>query len=110
MKNIAKEVKIFRENNGTIISIISSDNMTKICATIKQDQSTNKSNNSTGITINDQHNETEFMDTNDQILSVSRGIVKRAKEKGFIMEQDIDDLEYSSDEEITKSNKDLNNI
>ncbi|CAF3504949.1 unnamed protein product [Rotaria sp. Silwood1] len=83
--------------------------------------STNQSNNGTGPTTNGHHNDssiikTELMDTSDQSLSVpSRvtvrsGVAKRAKEKGLIMEQDIDGLEYSSEEESTKPNEDLDDI
>jgi hypothetical protein len=56
------------------------------------------------------------MDTNDQSSSVpSRvtvrsGVAKRAKDKGLIMEQDIDGLEYSSEEETTKLSEDFDDI
>ena len=96
MESIAKEVKSFRRHNGTIISTLSSKNMTKGSTTIKQEQST-KSNDFSIV-------ETESMDTNDQSSS------KRAKEKGPIMEHDIDGLEYSSEEESTKPNEYLNHI
>ncbi|CAF4767538.1 unnamed protein product, partial [Rotaria sp. Silwood1] len=83
--------------------------------------STNQSNNGTGPTTNGHHNDssiikTESMDTSDQSLlvpsrvTVRSGVAKRAKEKGLIMEQDIDGLEYSSEEESTKPNEDLDDI
>ena len=52
------------------------------------------------------------MDTNDSssLVSVRTGVAKRAKEKGAIMEQDIDGLEYSSEEETTKAVEELEDI
>ncbi|CAF4221367.1 unnamed protein product, partial [Rotaria sordida] len=72
-------------------------------------------------TINDHHADptivkTEPMDTNDQsfsapsLVTVHNGVAKSAKEKGLIMEQNIDGLEYSSKEESIKLNEDLNGI
>ncbi|CAF4333300.1 unnamed protein product, partial [Rotaria sordida] len=70
-------------------------------------------------TINDHHDDssivkTEPMDTNDQsfsapsLVTAHSGVAKSTKEKGLIMEQDIDGLEYSSEEESIKLNEDLN--
>ncbi|CAF4340076.1 unnamed protein product, partial [Rotaria sordida] len=42
--------------------------------------------------------------------TVRSGVAKRAKEKSLIMEQDIDGLEYSSEEESTKPNEYLDDI
>lgn len=56
------------------------------------------------------------MDTDDQSTAVASrvtvrtGVAKRAKEKGLIMEQDIDGLEYSSEEETSKPNDELEDI
>lgn len=58
----------------------------------------------------------EAMDTTDQSsaaasrVTVRSGVAKRAKEKGLIMEQDIDGLEYSSEEESAKPSEDLDDI
>ncbi|CAF3496532.1 unnamed protein product [Rotaria socialis] len=71
------------------------------------------SNNGTLPTTNGHHTNVsaakpEPMDTTDQSsavtsrVSVRSGVAKRAKEKGLIMEQDIDGLEYSSEEETAK--------
>ncbi|CAF1073639.1 unnamed protein product [Rotaria sp. Silwood1] len=112
MESITKEVKDFRENNnkGSIIQIVKK--------TIK-----NESVESSGIvlTANDHDDglsivKTEPMDTNDQtslapsLVTIRSGVAKSAKEKGLIMEQDMDGLEYSSEEEITESNEDLDSI
>lgn len=43
-------------------------------------------------------------------VSVRSGVAKRAKEKGLIMEQDIDGLEYSSEEEASKPVEDLEDL
>ena len=43
-------------------------------------------------------------------VTVRSGVAKRAKEKGLIMEQDIDGLEYSSEEETTRINDDLDDL
>jgi len=80
--------------------------------------STNDLNNGNGATTNGNHTnlstfKTEPMDTNDQApsrVSVRSGVAKRAKEKGLIMEQDIDGLEYSSEEETTKPAEDFDDI
>jgi hypothetical protein len=56
------------------------------------------------------------MDINDQSssvpsrVSVRSGVAKRAKDKGLIMEQDIDGLEYSSEEETTKPAEELDEL
>ncbi len=136
MEDIAKEVKSFRGNNATIISTKSNGANTKV---IKQEQvtnnpkgsiikivtknvksesvETNDSNNITGPIINGHHSnlstiKTESMDTNDgpSRVTVRSGVAKRAKDKGSIMEQDIDGLEYSSEEEPTKAADDLEDL
>ena len=43
-------------------------------------------------------------------VTVRSGVAKRAKDKGLIMEQDIDGLEYSSEEEPTKAADDLDDL
>ncbi|CAF4075976.1 unnamed protein product, partial [Rotaria sp. Silwood1] len=66
-------------------------------------------------TTNDHHNnssivEIQSMDTDDSVSSlvtICNDVAKHAKEKGPIMEQDIYGLEYSSEEEDTKRNEDL---
>ncbi|CAF1531738.1 unnamed protein product [Rotaria sordida] len=104
---------------GSVIKIITKT--TKNESVESTVTSTNESNNDTGPTMNGHHNDTsivktESMDTSDQSSSVpSRvtvrsGVAKRAKEKGLIMEQDIDGLEYSSEEEGPKQNEDLDDI
>lgn len=56
------------------------------------------------------------MDINDQSasvpsrVSVRSGVAKRAKDKGLIMEQDIDGLEYSSEEETMKPADELDEL
>ncbi|CAF5067870.1 unnamed protein product, partial [Rotaria magnacalcarata] len=58
----------------------------------------------------------EPMDTTDlssavtSRVSVRSGVAKRAKEKGLIMEQDIDGLEYSSEEETAKPAEELDEL
>ncbi|CAF2772789.1 unnamed protein product [Rotaria sp. Silwood2] len=128
MESIAKEVKGFRKNNTT-----------KAITTIKQEQLSNNNKGSiiqiikktiknesvepTGTVsiANDHHHDlsivkTEHMDTNDQtslvpsLVTVRSDVVKSAKEKSVIMEQDIDGLEYSSEEETTESNEELDCI
>ncbi|CAF2688486.1 unnamed protein product [Rotaria sp. Silwood2] len=73
--------------------------------------STKESNNEAESATDDHHNdssivETKFMDTNDQ----SSSVLSRVEKKSSIMEQDIDGLEYSSKDDRTKLNKDLNDI
>ena len=43
-------------------------------------------------------------------VTVKMGVAKRAKEKGAIMEQDIDGLEYSSEDEAAKPAEDLDDL
>jgi hypothetical protein len=43
-------------------------------------------------------------------VSVRSGVAKRAKDKGLIMEQDIDGLEYSSEEESAKPVEDFDDL
>lgn len=43
-------------------------------------------------------------------VTVRSGQAKRPKEKGSIMEQDIDGLEYSSEEDTNKVNEELDDI
>lgn len=52
------------------------------------------------------------MDTNTATsrVSVRSGVAKKAKDKGLIMEQDIDGLEYSSEEETAKPSEELDDI
>ncbi|CAF1132098.1 unnamed protein product [Rotaria sordida] len=111
-----KQEQLSNNTKGSVIKIITK--------TIKNEStvtSTNESNNGTVPTTNGHHNDssivkTKSMDTSDQSSSVpSRvtvrsGVAKRAKEKGLIIEQDIDGLEYSSEEESTKPNEDLDDI
>ncbi|CAF4414416.1 unnamed protein product, partial [Rotaria sp. Silwood2] len=115
-----KQEQSLNNEKGSVIKIITK--------TIKSESvvepmvtSTNGSNNGTGPTTNGHHNDSsivkiESMDTSDQSLlvpsrvTVRSGVAKRAKEKGLIMEQDIDGLEYSSEEESTKPNEDLDDL
>jgi ATP-dependent RNA helicase DDX46/PRP5 len=77
---------------------------------------TNDSNNGPGPTANGHHTDvstikTESIDaTVPSRVSVRSGVAKRAKDKGLIMEQDIDGLEYSSEEEGAKPVDDLDDI
>ncbi len=53
------------------------------------------------------------MDTNPNSSSrvtVRSGVAKRAKDKGSIMEQDIDGLEYSSEEEAAKPSEEFDDL
>lgn len=43
-------------------------------------------------------------------VTVRSGVAKRAKDKGLIMEQDIDGLEYSSEEEGNKAGDELEDL
>lgn len=43
-------------------------------------------------------------------VTVRSGVAKRAREKGAIMEQDIDGLEYSSEEDTSKTTDDFEDI
>ncbi|CAF4594879.1 unnamed protein product [Rotaria sp. Silwood1] len=124
MENVAKEVKGFRQNNTNEIVTIKQEQLSNnikgsvikiITKTIK-----NKPVEPSGTVpiINDHHNDsslvkTEPMDINDQpislpsLVTVRSSAVKPAKEKGVIMEQDLDGLEYSSEEESIKPNEEL---
>ena len=55
----------------------------------------------------------EPMETEEKPVSrvtVRSGLAKRPREKGAIMEQDIDGLEYSSEEENSKPTEDFDEI
>lgn len=43
-------------------------------------------------------------------VMLKSGVAKRARDKGLIMEQDIDGLEYSSEEEAAKPSEDFDDI
>jgi hypothetical protein len=60
--------------------------------------------------VNNHPNPSVDIDGKASRVSVRSGVAKRAKEKGLIMEQDIDGLEYSSEEEANKPVEDFDDI
>jgi ATP-dependent RNA helicase DDX46/PRP5 len=126
MEDIAKEVKSFRGNNitksnGTNTKVIKQEQVTNnpkasIIKIVTKNVKTEsvETNDSTGSITNGHHStiKIESMDTNDgpSRFSVRSGVAKRAKDKGAIMEQDIDGLEYSSEEEPTKAADELEDL
>ncbi|CAF3829698.1 unnamed protein product, partial [Rotaria sp. Silwood1] len=121
MESIEKEIKSFHENNTKVITTItqaqlannSNGSIIKIITKTVKNESIKPSD--TVPTTNDHHNnssivEIQSMDTDDSVSSlvtICNDVAKHAKEKGPIMEQDIYGLEYSSEEEDTKRNEDL---
>lgn len=106
MAGIAKEVKSFRGNQATIIS--SKPNGIK-----PQEQTTNISNapvKTIAPIVKTEPHENIDQSAGSSRVMVRSGVAKRAKEKGLIMEQDIDGLEYSSDEEASKPTEDFEEL
>ncbi|CAF1090762.1 unnamed protein product [Adineta steineri] len=119
-------------NNPTTATIVKQEQLTNnakasvikiVTKTVKNEPvestavSANSSNNGIETPINGHHTnsttvKTESMDTDAGAsrVSVRSGVAKRAKDKGLIMEQDIDGLEYSSEEDTAKQTEELDDI
>ncbi|CAF4118117.1 unnamed protein product [Rotaria sp. Silwood2] len=91
--NYQTKVSVINQN-GTIIRIIKKNNTTV------PNQSKSAEKNA----------EIEFMDTLDQSLATSPSKTHRVIEKGIIMEQDIDGIEYSPEDECTEETDGLSSM
>ena len=133
MQSIAKDVKSFRgtvaapaapvKSNPTIVTTVKQEqqasngvkaSVVKVVTKIVKSEPT-ESITATKSAANGHRSEP--METDDKSslgvpsrVSVRSGVAKRAKDKGLIMEQDIDGLEYSSEEEGAKPVEDLDEL
>ncbi|UJR21924.1 hypothetical protein I4U23_024993 [Adineta vaga] len=109
---IIKQEQITNNAKGSVVKVI-----TKVVKSESVQPGVTLTNNGTEKGTNGHHAhsstvKTEAMDTDaaPSRVSVRSGVAKRAKEKGLIMEQDIDGLEYSSEEEAAKQTEDLEDL